>query len=303
MPKASLIIPTYNRDEVLCKTIKYALEQTYTDFEIIVINQTKHLNHKAIHFSQSLKSKIKIFEHQPPSLPGARNRGIELASGEIIILIDDDVILPLDFIFQHAKYYDDPEIVGVTGPVYHNKPSPKPSLTFNNEFLKWISYYQFQDSKEKVAYRGAGGNFSFRRDNAFNVGLYDSNFIGTAWGEEYDFSLRLKKCGKKIIYNPRASLFHLAEPSGGAGNRNRFDCYTIYSKSHNLSYLIEKNRLNRLLYLYLIWYVYQQCFFKKEYINTKGVKFLFSSQFTFLKGFFDGFKNGIKKSKRLRKIE
>ncbi|MEA3359708.1 MAG: hypothetical protein U9R17_09935, partial [Thermodesulfobacteriota bacterium] len=85
---------------------------------------------------------------------------------------------------------------------------------------------------ERDAYKMVGCNFSFRKAWALKTGLFDSNFIGTAWGEDYNFSLSLKNGGRKIIYSPDATVFHLTIRDGGCGSRNRFDLYTIYSKSH-----------------------------------------------------------------------
>ncbi len=304
MPKVTVIIPTYNREEVLCNTIKYLLHQDFTEYEILVIDQTKNHTPETTRFLENVPSNVRIINHQPPSLTAARNRGIREARGEIIIMVDDDVILKKDFISQHLKYYGDPNIVGVTGKVEletHFK-SKLPSF-LKSEFLEWISHDKFQGMAETDAYRMAGGNSSFRKVWAFKAGLFDENFTGTAWGEDYDFSLRLKKGDHKIIYSPDPYVFHLYISNGGCGSRHLFDTYTIYSKAHNLSYLIEKHRLNRFIYLYLLLNIYIQLLIKKDYLSLKRLHFFIKGNYYFIRGFLAGFKKGREKSLDIFKKE
>jgi cellulose synthase/poly-beta-1,6-N-acetylglucosamine synthase-like glycosyltransferase len=290
-----MVIPTYNREHILKNTIDYALAQDYPNYEIIVVSQTEPHSADFLSYTMHLPPRVRIIEHRPPSSPEARNRGIFAASGEIILLIDDDVTIRTDFIRQHAKYYDDPTIVGVTGRVEQAlRFRCKCPLSTGNEFLRWISNYEFQDLNEKTAFRAAGGNFSFRRSAAFQAGLYDSNFIGTAWGEEYDFSLRLRASAGMIIYNPDALIFHLNEPVGGVGNRNRFEKFSIYSKAHNLGYFIEKFHFDRRYHLRLLIYIYRQCFLKRDYLSRKGLRFIIDGNRVFFRGFRDGFRKARK---------
>jgi len=297
IPKVSVIVPTYNREELLCNTIKYLLDQDFLDYEILIIDQTTKHTVETVAFFENLPSRVKIINHQPPSLTAARNRGIHEAKGDIIIMVDDDVILKKDFISQHLKYYDDKNIVGVTGRVEletHFK-SKLPSF-LKSEFLKWTSYSQYQASVEKDAYLMAGCNHSFRKAWAYKAGLYDENFTGTAWGEDYDFSLRLKKGGYKIIYSPHVAVFHLYSRDGGCGSRHLFDTYTIYSKPYNMAYLIEKHRLSRLLHLYFALNFYIQLLIKKDYLIFKRLHFFIKGNFYFIKGLLAGFKKGRKKA-------
>jgi GT2 family glycosyltransferase len=281
---------------VLCNTITYALDQDFADYEILIVDQTEEHEKETYSFLDNLPDKAKVISHHPPSLPGARNRGIRESRGEIVIMIDDDVILKHDFISQHLKYYENKEVSGVTGKVEQkNKITKRLPFSLKNEFMEWIPISVFDDNFEKEAFRLAGGNFSVKKEYAFRAGLFDENFIGTAWGEEYDFSLRLKKVGKKLIFNPRAYIFHLNDIKGGTGNRSLFNFFSVYSKSHNLTYLIEKNRIDRKFYVYLTWYVYRQSFYKKDYLNPKGLAFILLAQFFFLKGLVDGIKSANKK--------
>ena len=106
-PHVSLIIPTYQREKVLCDSISYALNQDYADYEIVVVDQTDTHEIDTQRFLNQLPDFVRIVNHRPPSLTGARNRGILEAHGEIVIMIDDDVIIESDFISQHLRHYHD----------------------------------------------------------------------------------------------------------------------------------------------------------------------------------------------------
>ena len=298
----SLIIPTYNREKVLCDTVKYALGQNRTDYEIIIVDQTRSHFRATTEFLENLPEQVRIIHHRPPSLPAARNRGITEANGQIVIMIDDDVIIKPDFILQHESCYQSPLIGGVTGKITQaNRYRTKiPFFLKKDALLQWISSENFAVNDEIEAFRLAGGNFSVRRESALAAGLFDEDFIGSAWGEEFDFSLRLKKIGYKILYNPVAEIVHLNESFGGCESRKRYDFFTVYSKAHNLAYFIEKNRLGRYLYFYLIWYIYKQVLVKKDYLNIKGLLFIFKGNLSFLKGFTHGYKKGRSASLKTR---
>lgn len=292
-PFVSIIIPSYDREEVLCNTIRYVLAQNYNNYELLIIDQTENHDHATNAFLSQVPPHVRVINHRPPSLPGARNRGIKEAKGEIIIMIDDDVIIKNDFVSQHVKHYINDSVHAVTGMVdqkakYINR---IPSF-LNNEFLQWVSAQSFQNPNPGEAFRIAGGNFSIRKNQATIAGEFDENFIGTSWGEEFDFSLRLKQLGIKIVYDPEAMIYHLNEKSGGCRSRGCFEDNIIFSKSHNLSYLIEKNKSNRLLYIYLIFYLYKQVVIKKAYLSLRGLFFWPKINLLFIKGFVKGFKEG-----------
>jgi glycosyltransferase involved in cell wall biosynthesis len=90
----TVVIPTYNRGLLACEAIKSVLSQTYKDFEIIVIDDGSKDNTETLlsEFGQSIR-----YYKQPNMGPGkARNRGIELASGQYVAFLDSDDLW-LDF--------------------------------------------------------------------------------------------------------------------------------------------------------------------------------------------------------------
>jgi len=92
-PLVSVIIPTYNRADLVCNAIKSVLNQTFKDVEIIIVDDgsTDDTREKIKKF----KDKIHYFYQENKGASAAQNKGIELSKGKwISILASDDIWLP-----------------------------------------------------------------------------------------------------------------------------------------------------------------------------------------------------------------
>ncbi|MBE9168995.1 glycosyltransferase [Pleurocapsales cyanobacterium LEGE 06147] len=89
MPQISVIIPAYNAERTIIETIQSVQQQTFQDFEIIVINDGSQ--DKTLELVRSIQDNCtKIFSYENGGLPVARNRGISRATGDYISFIDAD---------------------------------------------------------------------------------------------------------------------------------------------------------------------------------------------------------------------
>ena len=112
MPRVSVIIPTYNRREYVQEAIDSVLTQTYTDYEIIVIDDgSTDGTGEALQARYGDRIHYEWQENQGESV--ARNRGIELAQGEYIAFLDsDDLWLP-EKLEKQARILDENPNVGL----------------------------------------------------------------------------------------------------------------------------------------------------------------------------------------------
>ena len=97
MVSVSIVIPTHNRREFLQEAVESVLQQTYEDFEVIVVDGGS--TDGTVEFLQSVTDKRLdcIFHEQPHGVSRARNAGLERATGEYIVFLDDD-----DRLFEEA---------------------------------------------------------------------------------------------------------------------------------------------------------------------------------------------------------
>jgi len=118
MPKVSIVIPTYNRAHIISRAIRSILDQTYKDFEIIIVDDGSADN--TFEVADSFQDKRIHYTKQTPNQgeAAARNAGIRLAKGKYVAFQDsDDESLP-DRIEEQVKILDSTDCsVGI---VYSN---------------------------------------------------------------------------------------------------------------------------------------------------------------------------------------
>ena len=146
MPKVSVIIPTYNRASYICETIDSVLDQTFTDYEIIVVDDGSTDNTKEIvslHIEKYSK-KIRYFYQENRGEAGARNTGIKESKGEYIAFLDSDDIWHREKLEKQIKALEGSDVSLVycsmyiikDGYVNYKKRKPSsPALNFHDLLL------------------------------------------------------------------------------------------------------------------------------------------------------------------------
>ena len=108
-PRVSVMIPAYNSAKYLPEAIASVLGQTYTDYEIIVVNDGSTDNTREV--IEPFLDSVRYFEQENQGVSATRNRGIYLARGELIAFLDaDDIFMPQKLEQQVAVFDANPEI-------------------------------------------------------------------------------------------------------------------------------------------------------------------------------------------------
>jgi len=90
VPIVTVIIPTYNRRQYLSRAIESVLEQTFRDYELLIIDDASKDDTRAL-VSEYTDSRIQYFRHETNrGAPAARNTGLRHAKGEFIAFLDSD---------------------------------------------------------------------------------------------------------------------------------------------------------------------------------------------------------------------
>ena len=116
MPAVSVIIPTYKHRDFVLATLDSVFAQTFTDYEVIVINDGSPDDTAALLRPLAEAGRIRYIEQENTGQSLARNRGIAAACGEFIALLDDDDLWPPDKLaWQVDVLRNDPDTVLVYG--------------------------------------------------------------------------------------------------------------------------------------------------------------------------------------------
>ena len=213
----SAVIPTYNRKDILLRTIKGLFEQTYPKdrFEIIIVDDGSddgtEESVRAFHkLPQQFSHPSIIYLRQSPDKKGpaaANNLGIMNASGEYILLLNNDVIADSHLIEEHMKTHKICKSLRMQAPTKDFIVQGRVINTSSLEDLK----------KGHQGYSGGYSNISFGYFTTWNIsvkkqllidaGLFDEDFRDLCW-EDVEFGFRLRKMGIKQINNKDAFGYH-----------------------------------------------------------------------------------------------
>lgn len=132
MPFFSVIIPLYNKEAFIENTLKSVLQQTFQDFEIIIIDDgsTDNSYQNALRFNND---KIKLFKQNNKGVSVTRNLGIEYATSKYIALLDADDVWYPNHLFELKKQIDlfpDAGLYCNNYEIFHNESVCK-KATFN----------------------------------------------------------------------------------------------------------------------------------------------------------------------------
>lgn len=216
--KLSVAIPTYNRGEILCRTIELLLAKEHRAAEIVVVDQT--LAHPPTIAKRlaawHAEGSIRIIALATPSIPKAMNTALREARHRHVLFLDDDVTPSPELFEQHLAAYSDPGVWAVVGQVL--QPAEQPAHFADAELrrgaLRDLQFHFNHDAPCDVQ-NVIACNLSVDRERALAAGGFDENYIAVAYRFETDFALRLVAAGGRVRFHPAATLRHLKIPSGG----------------------------------------------------------------------------------------
>jgi GT2 family glycosyltransferase len=151
------------------------------------------------------------FVHLHNAQPGKcriQNRAIALASGDILVFLDDDVVVTPNYLEAvEAFFADHPRFAAMKGRIL---PAEDPELAAGDN-APYLDLPLVDHGEEVVEVRGViGANMAFRTPALHAVGLFDERLGPGAAGheEETELSQRLRRAGMHIGYAPRALVWH-----------------------------------------------------------------------------------------------
>lgn len=180
----SIIIPVFNGERTIQDTIKSVLNQTFSDFELLIINDGSQDSTLQI-ISTFKDSRLQVFSYPNAGLAASRNRGIALAKGEYISFIDADDLWTANKLEAQLKaLQENPHAAVAYSWTNHidefgNFFRPGPDLTFNGDVYEKLLLSDFV---------GSGSNPLIRTHAFIKVGNFDESLNSA---EDWDMWLRL----------------------------------------------------------------------------------------------------------------
>jgi glycosyltransferase involved in cell wall biosynthesis len=199
--KISVVVPTYNRQNLLRNNIEALLKQDYdqSKYEVLICDDGSSDGTEEMmkeYLSQKKSAQIKYLRQKNQGPAAARNLGIKNASGDIIAFTDDDCEADAIWLYEIAKSFRaNPEIIGVGGVTYS---IPTKITPFTHQI----------ENKETWSFPTC--NIAYTKKILDKLDGFDPRFPFT--NEDADISWRIESSGK-VIHNPNMKILHPPRPS------------------------------------------------------------------------------------------
>ena len=208
--KYSVIVPVYNRPDEVAELLESLAAQSSGDFEVIIVEDGSTVDCRDVCRSYEDRLDLKYFA-KPNSGPGqSRNYGAERASGDYLLVVDSDVVLPHDYI----KAVDEALASGSndTNPIaaFGGPDAAHPAFT---PVQKAISY-SMTSFFTTGGIRGGKKKLDKFYPRSFNMGIRADvyrqlgGFTRMRFGEDIDFSYRIVEAGYEPQLYPSAWVWH-----------------------------------------------------------------------------------------------
>lgn len=209
----SVVIPTFNRREVLFEVLTALSHQEGApSFEVIVVDDgSSDGTWPALESWRAQSTLPLICERQENSGPAlARNRGVQLASGDRVAFLGDDTVPSKGWLRAHADAVaarSDERLLGVIGYTgWHPRMRLNPFLRYINEYGLQFGFSLIEQPEDVPFNFLYTSNLSLPRQ-ALLEEPFDLRFPYAAW-EDTELGYRLKKRGLKLVYQPEARVAH-----------------------------------------------------------------------------------------------
>ena len=277
MPKISVIVPVYNKKIYIEKCINSILNQTFVDFELIIINDgSTDGSDKICDKFKNIDSRIKVIHTKNNGVSNARNIGMENISGKYIQFIDCDDYIERDMFKElysiMVSYNPDLIVSGITKISYKSdnlqEILPKLSGLKNKKEI----LYTFAEEQHTTGLYGYISNKFINRESLLNLNLKFDNRLKVA--EDLDYYLGIYKYSNNIYIHRKSYYYYMLNNQNSSMqnlDRNYYlDQLKIILKEKNL--LMENSILDfRIVDLaitnFALCFIYAN--FSWNYLNTK----------------------------------
>ncbi len=211
-PTFSVVMPTYNRAEVVERTLRHLAAQDYPRerYEVLVAdNSTDGTAERAERVAAETGARIRVLRLTDRLPAVKRNAALRAAEGELMLFMNDDIWAAPDFLREHARTHGEHagEPIAVLGHVEQSGEMPPTA------FLEWYRPFAYQELEGRD-----GQAVEWRYFWSINVSLARSEMLGRGlcfhedWAEigheDVELGYRWARAGRRLFYNPRARGDH-----------------------------------------------------------------------------------------------
>ncbi len=187
----SVLITVRNAEKHLELCLKNLLDQTFSDFEIVMVDDVSTDKTKEI-IEKFKDQKIRYFRNEKQlGLPASRNKCLKYATGEHVFFTDGDCLVSKNWVEEGLKYLKNSDCIGVEGKTYYVSKEYKP--TRSDDVVDNIYGGEYPTC-----------NIAYMKSVLNSIGGFDERYT---YMEDRDLAFRAKRLGK-ICFNPNMIVYH-----------------------------------------------------------------------------------------------
>ncbi len=208
----SVIIPTHNRLECLCKGLLALARQDFPSekFEVLVSDDgsTPPVAEQIAELELPFTLHVLRQEHGGPA--AARNRALERARGQVILFLNDDALPEADLLSRHWRRHEERgfgnlAVLGAFPLLPEHARGPFGQVLDRTPAL--FGHCRLLDGHEYDYWHCCTGNSSVSRAAVLEVGMFDEDFRGPA-AEDIELGYRLEQAGCRLLYAADCLAWH-----------------------------------------------------------------------------------------------
>ena len=215
----SVIIPTYNRAEMVCRCVQSILDTHWPNLEIIVVDDCSP-DATGAKLQDNFGEKIKYIRNEKNSFQAAsRNKGAKIATGDYLFFLDDDNVVDPKIFIELEKAFNNNPTLGLVAPMaVHQRPGKKNIIwSLGSDFSRWTSQpadhcpnlplNDLPNTPTTYPTSYYPNGFMVPKHVFKKVKGFDENYIQIF--EESDFGWKIKEAGYNGIVVTTATTNHL----------------------------------------------------------------------------------------------
>lgn len=202
----SVIIPLYNRPQEIDELLHTLTQQTYTQFEVLVIEDGSKQDARDIVARYQDRLDVRYYYKENEGQGFTRNFGFKLAKGDYFVIFDSDCLIPAKYLETVRNYLFEHKLDAYGGP-----DAAHGSFTPVQKAISYSMTSPFTTGGIRGSRKNLGGQFHPR---SFNMGISRQvwekvgGFILTRLGEDIEYSIRIHEAGFRIGLIPAARVYH-----------------------------------------------------------------------------------------------
>lgn len=217
MPKVSIIIPAYNVAPFIGETLSTVFEQTFADFEVIVINDGSPDTEDLERVLEPFIDRINYLKQENCGASAARNTGLRAARGEFVAFLDADDLWSPNYLEEQVRFLRDRDcdLVCADAEVFSDSASEEKSymesLMPDASPTAEVTFVGLLSAEQNLITSGV----VVRRELVLEAGLFDEALRNA---QDFDLWLRLARHGTRMAYQRRVLLRYRSRSNSLSGD-------------------------------------------------------------------------------------